>query len=661
MDVDTVALLFVRGYKRKISRSAKLYGLIFLFVFIGISYAHAATLNSIAVVDLEMPEYLKTQQISLSDRLRSELGNTGQFIVVERNKMKQILDEQVLSASGLVDSSSAVRLGKLLGVNQVVAGSVAKVGNVFSVSVRLIDVETGEIAVTANMDCECPIEDVLVIVLKNVARKLARLPVDEDGYNRVQKKLPEVFNLKEISRYPLPFNPKSYADMAWGGSRLYVGTYDGNIYRINTELGIKVEEVYPVKPSQIAALGWDGENIWAARMGDGNIIKYKIDRSLSIDFIFRINGADTYPYAMAINGKNIFTGGYSEKLVHYKILSPTEIKKIEEVDIGTVIDALTIVDDRFFAVAGGKFIEIVGEKVQPISGEYYPAIGIAYDGRYFWMLTKNSLIKYQVVSEEKIKTQATRLSYVNIVEEYDYSPKRPVGIAWDGKTLWTMSSYGENTGIYNHRADPSLTITNKSSKNAGVIKNKLVNVEYGYGSFTWDGESFLTAGYSFNKDGNKTTYIIRLKPVSLEELNPGAKGLQVVEAEEVPFDNINAIVWGDGYLWVATGQQTMESGEGSFIHKMHRAKEGVWEIVKTFKYPGYRCQGLAWDERNLWSYDVFTKRFYRHKIDENLSVIREYRGAGNTDLEYFSGLTWDGKYFWTANYKNDKIYKIVFK
>ena len=83
--------------------------------------------------------------------------------------------------------------------------------------------------------------------------------------------------------------------------------------------------------------------------------------------------------------------------------------------------------------------------------------------------------------------------------------------------------------------------------------------------------------------------------------------------------------------------------------------------MKSFRAPGYRGQGLAWDGKNLWSYDVFTMRFYKHQLDENLSIIAEYAKEGGRDLMYFSGLTWDGEYFWAGNYGTDKIYKIVFK
>src|SRR3989344_5419069 len=111
----------------------KLLGISLFIIFSNIYYGYAGQ-DVIAVLDLEVPDYLKAHQTSLSDRLRSELVNTGKFIIVERSKMKQMLEEQKLPLYGVVDSNSAAKIGKFLGAKQIVAGSVSKVGNIFSIS-----------------------------------------------------------------------------------------------------------------------------------------------------------------------------------------------------------------------------------------------------------------------------------------------------------------------------------------------------------------------------------------------------------------------------------------------------------------------------------------------------------------------------------------------
>ncbi|MCR4401168.1 MAG: hypothetical protein NUW12_00060 [Firmicutes bacterium] len=56
----------------------------------------------------------------------TRLVQTGQFEVIERERLEQVMQEQGLGATGLVDPSSAAQIGKLLGVQAMVMGSVTK-------------------------------------------------------------------------------------------------------------------------------------------------------------------------------------------------------------------------------------------------------------------------------------------------------------------------------------------------------------------------------------------------------------------------------------------------------------------------------------------------------------------------------------------------------
>jgi len=98
---------------------------------------------------------------------------TGSFMLLERSKMSEILDEQGFQMTGCTSDECAVEAGKLLNVNQMCAGSVGKVGALYTVSVRLIDVQTGAVVKTVTEDCQCPVEQVLTTSMRNVAFKLA--------------------------------------------------------------------------------------------------------------------------------------------------------------------------------------------------------------------------------------------------------------------------------------------------------------------------------------------------------------------------------------------------------------------------------------------------------------------------------------------------------
>ena len=107
-------------------------------------------LNQIAVLNLEAVGVSESESITLSDRLRSEIVSVGSFTVIERAKMNTILKEQGFQNSGCTTDECAVEIGKLLNIHVVTAGSIGQVGSMYTISLRMIDVESGEILLTVN-------------------------------------------------------------------------------------------------------------------------------------------------------------------------------------------------------------------------------------------------------------------------------------------------------------------------------------------------------------------------------------------------------------------------------------------------------------------------------------------------------------------------------
>ena len=60
----------------------------------------------------------------LSGMLSNELASTGDFAVVERSKIESVLAEQNMAASGRVEGGTGARIGKLLGAQYLIAGTV---------------------------------------------------------------------------------------------------------------------------------------------------------------------------------------------------------------------------------------------------------------------------------------------------------------------------------------------------------------------------------------------------------------------------------------------------------------------------------------------------------------------------------------------------------
>ncbi|OGB60265.1 MAG: hypothetical protein A2Y94_02125 [Caldithrix sp. RBG_13_44_9] len=83
--------------------------------------------------------------IDLLDKLITGFVNINRFKVIERALLEKILEEQKLGMSGILDASTAAEIGKGIGVDAVVVGSVTRGSGALSIDARLIDTETAQI------------------------------------------------------------------------------------------------------------------------------------------------------------------------------------------------------------------------------------------------------------------------------------------------------------------------------------------------------------------------------------------------------------------------------------------------------------------------------------------------------------------------------------
>lgn len=113
--------------------------------------------TKIAVMDFQVQgEKLETEDIGkiVAEWLITALVQEGRFDVIERRLLEKILQEQKLGVSGVVDSDSVSKLGKVLGAKIVVTGSVMKIRQFMEVNARLINVENGSIIAAEKVKSE---------------------------------------------------------------------------------------------------------------------------------------------------------------------------------------------------------------------------------------------------------------------------------------------------------------------------------------------------------------------------------------------------------------------------------------------------------------------------------------------------------------------------
>ncbi len=71
--------------------------------------------------------------------------NIGKVKVVDRGHIEEVFDEFEFQATGVIDESTAVEIGKLSGADIIVIGSINRVGGLFYLNIKLITVENAEI------------------------------------------------------------------------------------------------------------------------------------------------------------------------------------------------------------------------------------------------------------------------------------------------------------------------------------------------------------------------------------------------------------------------------------------------------------------------------------------------------------------------------------
>lgn len=143
----------------------------------------------------------------VSEFLMEQLLDSGRFKIVERAAMREIVNEHSFNMSGLVDTSTAVSLGRLAGAQYLVAGSVtglslkesgleyshsAKGGAAFekfavvaNITLRIIDLEDGTVVLAASGTGESARTNMEFTLKKEIANEYETTIEDDSGVEDV--------------------------------------------------------------------------------------------------------------------------------------------------------------------------------------------------------------------------------------------------------------------------------------------------------------------------------------------------------------------------------------------------------------------------------------------------------------------------------------------
>jgi TolB-like protein len=99
--------------------------------------------NKIVVLNFSAPTARLAEYVA--EELTAGFVNNGSWTVVDRNNLELLQQEMQFQLSGEVDDDTVLSIGKKLGAQIIISGSMEAVGNLFRLRVRAISVETAAI------------------------------------------------------------------------------------------------------------------------------------------------------------------------------------------------------------------------------------------------------------------------------------------------------------------------------------------------------------------------------------------------------------------------------------------------------------------------------------------------------------------------------------
>lgn len=177
---------------------------------VGLAQTGQTKLPVIAITTLESRGVGENEAGVIADNIAATLQQSGKFRVMERSQIDAILKEQSFQQDGVCDANQcAVAIGKLLGIDRIVVGSVGLVGSTYSLNLRIVDVSNGEALRSSSRNHRGSIDDVLTDLVPIAVLDLSR-EMDAKG-------------AKPVSRTSEPEKSKPIWPWIVGGTTVLVG------------------------------------------------------------------------------------------------------------------------------------------------------------------------------------------------------------------------------------------------------------------------------------------------------------------------------------------------------------------------------------------------------------------------------------------------------
>ena len=213
---------------------------------------------------------------------------------------------------------------------------------------------------------------------------------------------------------------------------------------------------------------------------------------------------------------------------------------------------------------------VPGDTVKSIAAPHSCPQGMAYDGKYLWVVDRHSDMIYKVdPSNGKTVDSLPAPGYV------------PRGLAWDGARLWCVDA--EAGSIY--AINPETEIVEQTIGCPVSVPTGLA----------WDGRFLWVAA-----DRDDKVYQISTEDGTTTKSIPA------------PTRGVTGLTFDGTYLWASDRTRDM----------IYMFTPDRGDVIIAFDAPGPHALGLAWDGKYLWSVDYQKDRIYQLVVDDGTPVAR---------------------------------------
>ncbi len=98
---------------------------------------------TVAVLDFEGRGISVMEAQTLTDRFTTSMSSTDRVQLVERGVMSEVLEEQGMTGAECTSQECAAEVGAMLGVQFMVNGAIGKLGDTYTIDVKMFSVATG--------------------------------------------------------------------------------------------------------------------------------------------------------------------------------------------------------------------------------------------------------------------------------------------------------------------------------------------------------------------------------------------------------------------------------------------------------------------------------------------------------------------------------------